>query len=174
MIAGLRLIIVFIGHFTARDYTLQITITQRLMFSVTVFTALLGNIFQQWTFFYSRSHILAGCRSDTSFLTSEDCLVSQSQNYFMTGSLLPIGSSWCQAPWGSWPEGLFFSQLNPCGCSHCVTYSMTRGWLVLGPHRKHRSSVACAIVVMLMNCLQCCNQVTALSSNIPSQYWRRQ
>jgi hypothetical protein len=32
---------------TIRDYTLQITVTQRLVFPVTVLTALLGNIFQQ-------------------------------------------------------------------------------------------------------------------------------
>jgi hypothetical protein len=35
---------------TSCDYTLQITITQRLVFSVTVFTALLGNIFQRRKF----------------------------------------------------------------------------------------------------------------------------
>jgi hypothetical protein len=35
---------------TSCDYTLQITITHRLVFSVTVFIALLGSGFQQWTF----------------------------------------------------------------------------------------------------------------------------
>jgi hypothetical protein len=45
---------------TTHDYTLQITITHRLMFSVKVFTALLGNVFQQWTFLCSQAHILAG------------------------------------------------------------------------------------------------------------------
>jgi hypothetical protein len=34
------------GQHTARDYTLQITIRQTLVLSVTVFTALLGNFFQ--------------------------------------------------------------------------------------------------------------------------------
>jgi hypothetical protein len=41
---------VWIGNWTyrtPRDYALQITITQRLVFSVTVFTALLGSGYQQ-------------------------------------------------------------------------------------------------------------------------------
>jgi hypothetical protein len=42
---------------TTRDYTLQITIN-RQVFSVTVFTALLGNVFQQWTFLCFRAHVL--------------------------------------------------------------------------------------------------------------------
>jgi hypothetical protein len=29
---------------------------------------------------------------------------SKSQSYFMTGGLMPVSSSWCQAPWGSRPE----------------------------------------------------------------------
>jgi hypothetical protein len=47
---------------TTRDYTLQITVTHRLVFSVTVFTALLDNGFQQWTFLCFRAHVLAGWR----------------------------------------------------------------------------------------------------------------
>jgi hypothetical protein len=44
------LVIGFIGHFNINcDYTLQITITHRLVFSVTVFTAFLGSVFQQGT-----------------------------------------------------------------------------------------------------------------------------
>jgi hypothetical protein len=34
--------------------------------------------------------------------------LAQSQSYFMTGGLLPIGSSWHQAPWGS-PPSFFFT-----------------------------------------------------------------
>jgi hypothetical protein len=44
-----------LDKFTSYYYTLQITVTHRLVFSVTVFTALLGNIFQQWTFLHSRA-----------------------------------------------------------------------------------------------------------------------
>jgi hypothetical protein len=46
---GFGLVIIFIGLFktTSYDCTLQITVTQRLVFSVSFFTALLGNIFQQ-------------------------------------------------------------------------------------------------------------------------------
>jgi hypothetical protein len=40
----------------------QITVTHRLVFSVTVFTAMLGNGFQHWTFFCPRAHVLAGWR----------------------------------------------------------------------------------------------------------------
>jgi hypothetical protein len=43
-------------------YNLQITVTHRLTFSVTVFTALLGNVFWQWTFLCSQAHVLAGWR----------------------------------------------------------------------------------------------------------------
>jgi hypothetical protein len=46
----------------ARDYTLRITLTRRPMFPVTVFTPLLGNVFQQWTFLCFRAHVHAGWR----------------------------------------------------------------------------------------------------------------
>jgi hypothetical protein len=39
-----------------------------------------------------------------------------------------------------------------------------------GPHRKHRSSVACAIVVTLMIYLLCRNLVTSLTAIVMSQY----
>jgi hypothetical protein len=45
-----------------RDYALQITVPQRLMFLLTDFTALLGNVFQQWRFLYSRADVQAGWR----------------------------------------------------------------------------------------------------------------
>jgi hypothetical protein len=53
----------------------------------------------------------------------------QSQSYFTTGGLPPVSSPWCRVPWGSWPE--FFLQLNPCGYSSYVTYSLTRGLVYL-------------------------------------------
>jgi hypothetical protein len=39
------------------DYTLQITVTHRLVFSVTNFTALLGNGFQQWSFLCNQADV---------------------------------------------------------------------------------------------------------------------
>jgi hypothetical protein len=30
--------------------------------------------------------------------------LSESQSYFMSGGLLPVGLSWCRTPWGSRPE----------------------------------------------------------------------
>jgi hypothetical protein len=45
---------------STRDYTSHITITHRLVFSVTVCTALLGNVFQQWTFLCFQAHVRAG------------------------------------------------------------------------------------------------------------------
>jgi hypothetical protein len=51
---------------------------------------------------------------------------SQSQNYFTTGGLPPISSSWRQAPWGSGHSNFIF-QLNTCGYSPYVTSSLTRG-----------------------------------------------
>jgi hypothetical protein len=54
--------IYWILNHTSRDYPLQITIVHRLAFSVTVFTALLGNLFQQWTFLCFHAHVLASWR----------------------------------------------------------------------------------------------------------------
>jgi hypothetical protein len=48
--------------YIAHDYILQITTTQKLVFSVTVSISLLGNIYQPWKFLCSWPHILAGCR----------------------------------------------------------------------------------------------------------------
>jgi hypothetical protein len=50
----------------------------------------------------------------------------QNQSYFTTGGLLPISSSWGQAPWDSRSE--FFFQPSPCGDSPYEIYSLTRRW----------------------------------------------
>jgi hypothetical protein len=60
---------------TTCEYTLQITITHRLVFSVTVFTALLGNAFQQWTFLCFRTQDLAGWRPSHVLLTTASRLL---------------------------------------------------------------------------------------------------
>jgi hypothetical protein len=52
--------------------------------------------------------------------------------YFTTGGLLPISSSWRQAPWGSRPETfVFILQLNYCGQSPYVTSSLMKGCVCL-------------------------------------------
>jgi hypothetical protein len=58
----------FIEH-TFRDYPSQITITHRQVWSVTVFTDLLGNVFEQLTFLDSSVHGLAGWQSSHQPLT---------------------------------------------------------------------------------------------------------
>jgi hypothetical protein len=57
-----------------------------------------------------------------------DCTL-QSQSYFTTGGLPPVSLFWSQAPWDSRPEIIF--QLNPCGHSSYVIFSLTRRWLCL-------------------------------------------
>jgi hypothetical protein len=74
-------------------------------------------------------------------LTSNNCnsqltpqLKSHSQSYFTTGRLLPISSSWHQAPWGSWPDsfwGVVGGTLNLSSHSPYVTSSLTRRWIFL-------------------------------------------
>jgi hypothetical protein len=62
------------------------TTLYKSLFSVTVFTALLGNVFQQRTFLCFRPHVLAGWRPSLKSLLlfklpSQDYLGSQSQSY---------------------------------------------------------------------------------------------
>jgi hypothetical protein len=59
----------------------------RLVFSVTVFTVLLGNVFQQWTFLCPRAHVLAGRRLPTPrWLTSISQLDVAAQRLSTMGS----------------------------------------------------------------------------------------
>jgi hypothetical protein len=52
---------------------------------------------------------------------------SQSQSYFTTGGLPPMGLSWRQDPLDS--RQVFFFQLNTYSFSPYVTSSLTRGWV---------------------------------------------
>jgi hypothetical protein len=54
------------------------------------------------------------------------CLECQSQSDFTSDGLPPINSFWRQAPWDSRQRILIF-QLNTCGYSPYVTFSLTRG-----------------------------------------------
>jgi hypothetical protein len=60
---GFGLVIGFTGHLIYNSWLhFTITITQRLVSSVTVFSDLLGSVFQQWTTLCYQGHVLAGCR----------------------------------------------------------------------------------------------------------------
>jgi hypothetical protein len=72
------------------------------VFSVTAFTALLGNVFQQWTFTCIWAHVLTGWRpSHTNhllfYLLSQDTPINQSQSHIVTNGQ-SISMSWCRAP----------------------------------------------------------------------------
>jgi hypothetical protein len=74
-----------------RECTLQIMFTHSVVFSVTVFTALLGNALQQWTILCSRAHVLAGWRpSHTKLLLQLLSKVS----HVMTAAARYIASTW--------------------------------------------------------------------------------
>jgi hypothetical protein len=94
---------------TTVDYTLQITITQKLVFIVAVFTSLLGNFFQQWTFLGSR---VGGHLTPTSY--SSNCCLSRIVRVTLR---LEVYS-----------QSVFF-QLYICGYSPYVTPSLRRGWV---------------------------------------------
>jgi hypothetical protein len=53
-------------------------------------------------------------------------MLCHSQRYFTAGGLVPVSSSWRQAPWDSRSE-FFIFQLNTCGYSHYVTSFLMRG-----------------------------------------------
>jgi hypothetical protein len=67
------------------------------------------------------------CRAWLNCQSSTELVSVQSQNYFTTGGLPPISSSWQKDLWDSRP--VIFFQLNTCGYSPYATSSLTRGWV---------------------------------------------
>jgi hypothetical protein len=71
---GFGLVMRFTAHFnTQLVIRVRRSLSHRLVFSVTVFTAFPGNGFQQWTFLCSRAYILAGCPPFYMGFPSPDC-----------------------------------------------------------------------------------------------------
>jgi hypothetical protein len=118
------------GLVIALNWTLEqlMTTLYKLVLSVTFFTALPGNAYQQCTFLCFQDHALAGWRP--SHTHSSECrfktLSYQSQSYFTTGGSPPNNLSWSQAPWESRP--VFYQLTNCCHCPY-MKASLTRGWV---------------------------------------------
>jgi hypothetical protein len=122
----------FIALFdTARDYTLQFSITHTLVSAVTFPLPLLGSGFQRRIFPFLRVSELSPASASSFSEQQHTTSYYQSQIYVTTGGLPPISSSWRQTPWGSREEFFFFWQLNPCGHSPYITFSLTWGWVCL-------------------------------------------
>jgi hypothetical protein len=95
----------------------------------------IGHLKSSWLHFTNHCHrmkivlikgsLLYLVTSSNSGCSSAPVLMSsQPSGHFTTGGLLPVSSSWRQAPWDSRPE--IFFQLNPCGHSPYVTSSLWR------------------------------------------------
>jgi hypothetical protein len=131
----------FTEHFNTLRLHFTNHYTQRLVFSVTVFTVLLGSGFQQQTYPFLRVSELSPA-SATSFCNSQPtvCLRTQSQSYVTTDGQ-SASLSWFQAPiWGPRPD--FYYCLTVAGLLMWGTLSDERTGLsftiAAGPrHHSH-------------------------------------
>jgi hypothetical protein len=139
---GFELVIGFTEH-TICDYTLQITITQRLVFSVTVFTALLGNVLQLWTVlcFQAGAH-----------------LTTTSYTLLTAVSKLSISAN------GSWSTLHSLSKdptenTSPNSSSTVASHSYQHG-----PHREHR-------FLQLLQYCESQRRYLAMAVSLAPQFW---
>jgi hypothetical protein len=69
-VVGFGLVHAFTGHLNTQHVT---TLYKSPSHKVTFFTALLGNVFQQWIFLCSRDHVIAGWRPSHTNSNSSNC-----------------------------------------------------------------------------------------------------
>jgi hypothetical protein len=138
---GFGLVIGFIGLLnTTSDCTSQITILYWLVFSATVFTALLGSGFQRWTFpFFWIPKLPSASVVSFSLLSqlqlSTECLPETLSRLLVKSKskllydLPPVHRGVKSLV--THDQRSFFFQLSPCGNSPYVTSSLTRRWVCL-------------------------------------------
>jgi hypothetical protein len=109
---------------TTRDYTLQITITYRLVLSVSLHCHCLVAASNGGS---SPSSAFPNCPRPQ--LLASHCN-SRHKSYFTTGDVPPISLLLAPSPLRL-TRGFIFLQLNPCGHSSYVTFSLTSEWVCL-------------------------------------------
>jgi hypothetical protein len=116
----------FVTHFdTARDYTLQITITHTLVSKVTSTLPSLGSVFQRRMFPGLSYQLLTEQLTTTELSNSLTAIESELlYDWRFTANQLVLAPSPLRLT-------IRFFQLNPCGHSPYVKPSLTSGWVCL-------------------------------------------
>jgi hypothetical protein len=98
------------------------------------------------------------------------------ESFFMTGSFLPVSSSWHQTPWGLWPE--IFWTTNPCYIAPAWTAQKTSlpllHVLLLPEKCVHRTVPlqGCCTVACLHSCYLAVGLHIAILFDVTSGSWK--